>query len=434
MTATECELNQEFFSGDETMKRKILTGLLLAFVLVVAGILALSIRPEYSGVNYNPADSRNETEKSISFGPDGKLKILHITDTHLKHNHNLDPTLWMVEKACDAEKPDIVMLTGDIVLNCDNAEDTRKLINALMNIFDSRNIPVAVTFGNHDSEQGAMSREELMAYYNTFSCSVSTDDGEALTGCGTYNIPVLSSDGKKVKFNLWVFDSGDYDEEGRYSCVQPDQIQWYEQTSDRLAAANGGERVNSLVFQHIIVGEIYDALLKTDSWKSYAYKHLYNKEEYYMFDPDRVNYGTIREYPCPGYENHGQFDAMVKKGDVLAMFTGHDHTNAFGVKYKGIDIVNSLSTRYIGLFHSTQCGYRVIEVDENDTSAYETRVMRMFDIYDYEAVKQEKQTGDNFKYKMAREFAFKGKFQKFATVAYGKFIEAVTGRQVTYPD
>ena len=416
------------------MRKRIFRIISLTLVVMIAGTLSLSIRPAYSGVNYDPADSTNKTDKTIRFDSDGKLKILHITDTHLKLNHNFDPTIWMVEKACDKEKPDIVMLTGDIVLNCDNAEDTKKMINALMNIFDSRGIPVAVTFGNHDSEEGSMSREELMAYYNTFSCSVSVDDGEALSGCGTYNIPVLASDSEDVKFNLWVFDSGDYDEEERYSCVKPDQVEWYKETSDRLKAENGGKAVNSLVFQHIIVGEIYDALQKSDSWKSYAYKHLYNKDEYYLFDSDRVNYGTIRETPCPGYNNYGQFDAMVDKGDVLAMFTGHDHTNAFGVEYKGIDIVNSLSTRYIGLFHSTQCGYRVIEVDENDTSVYETRVERMFDNYDFETVKEEKQSGDKFTYKMAREFAFKGMVQKFATEAYGKLIESVTGRQVTYSD
>jgi hypothetical protein len=76
----------------------------------------------------------------------------------------------------------------------------------------------------------------------------------------------------------------------------------------------------------------------------------------------------------------------------------------------------------------------VIEIDENNTSEYETRVERMFDNYDFDTVKKEKQSGDKFTYKMAREFAFKGALQKLATVAYGKFIEAVTGRQVTYPD
>ena len=396
--------------------------------------LSLSIRPEYSGINYNPANSQNEMDKTIKFDSNGKLKILHITDTHLELNGNFDPTIWLVEKACDTENPDIVMLTGDNVVNCDNVEDTKKVINALMNIFDKRNIPVAVTFGNHDSEQGVMSREELMAHYNTFSCSISVDDGEALSGCGTYNIPVLSSDGKKVKFNLWVFDSGDYDEKGRYSCVKPDQIEWYKETSDKLKAENKGKIVNSIVFQHIIVGEIYDVLKKSDSWKPYAFKHLYNKKEYYMFDPDHVNYGTIREYPCPGYENYGQFDAMVEKGDVLGIFTGHDHTNAFAVEHKGIDIVNSLSTRYTGLCHSTQYGYRVIEVDENDTSSYETKVVRIYDMFDSEAVKEEKQNGDKFTYKMAREFVVKGKIQKNASKIYRTLTETFTNRQVTYPD
>ena len=403
-------------------------------IVIVLGILSLSIRPEYSGVDYSPANTMNNTDKTIKFNRDGKLKILHITDTHLKFNHNFDPTIWLVEKACDSENPDIVVLTGDIVTNSDNFEDTKRMINALMNIFEKRNIPVAVTFGNHDSEQGAMNREELMAYYNTFSCSVSVDDGEELSGCGTYNIPVLSSDGEKVKFNLWVFDSGDYDENGHYSCVKPDQIDWYNKTSDKLKESNNGETVNSLVFQHIIVGEIYDVLEKSDTKKPYAYKHLYNDDEYYRFDSEQINYGTIREFPCPGYENYGQFDAMVEKGDVLAMFTGHDHTNAFGVKYKGIDIVNSLSTRYIGLFHSTQCGYRVIEVDENDTTTYETRVERIFDIFDYKAVKAEKQNGDEFKYKMAREFWVKGRVQKIATDVCREVTETLTHRQVSYAD
>ena len=35
-----------------------------------------------------------------------------------------------------------------------------------------------------------------MAYYNIFSCSISVDDGEVLSNCGTYNIPALSSDGE----------------------------------------------------------------------------------------------------------------------------------------------------------------------------------------------------------------------------------------------
>ena len=153
------------------MKKRIITGVALVLVVALAvAVLTPLLRPEYKGVNYNSANTQHKTDDIIKFNSNGKLKILHITDTHLKLNHNFDPTIRLVERACDAEKPDIVMLTGDIVFNCENAEDTKKMINALMNIFDSRGVPVAVTFGNHDSEQGAMTREELMAYYNTFSC------------------------------------------------------------------------------------------------------------------------------------------------------------------------------------------------------------------------------------------------------------------------
>ena len=271
-----------------------------------------------------------------------------------------------------------------------------------------------------------------MAYYNTFSCSVSVDDGEALSGCGTYNLPVTSSDGTRVKFNIWVFDSNDYDKNGNYGCVQTDQIEWYKAKSDELKAANGGERVYSLVFQHIIVPEVYDALKKVDSEKLYSFEHIYNDGEYYMFDPEATNYGTLNEMPCPGYENYGQFDAMVEKGDVLAMFTGHDHTNAFGVKHKGIDIMNSLSTRYDGDAFSTQYGYRMLEIDEKDTSVYTTRVVHWYDIFDAEYAVNEMKNGDSYGFRTALDIAFKGFLQKYFDEFSRWFVYAVTGRKVSY--
>ncbi len=369
----------------------------------------------------------------LAFGSDGKLKIMHITDTHLEET-NVDDSVWLIGEACDRENPDIVVITGDNVQNCENADDTKNLIDKLMNVFETRSIPAAVTFGNHDSETGAMSREELMAYYNTYSCSCSVDDGELLSGCGTYNIPVKSSDGNRIAFNLWVFDSGDYDSEGHYGCVKKDQVEWYKEESDLLALRNNGKRVNSLVFQHIIVPEVYDALLKTDSQKLFSFEHMYNDNEFYMFNPDVNNYGTLNETPCCGYENYGQFEAMVEKGDVLAMFTGHDHTNAFGVEYKGIDIVNSLSTRYNRDSYSTQYGYRIIEVDEKDTSVYTSRVVHWYDMISAKDVVDYKLTGDDFGFSVSLDVLFKGMFQKTINEIYRGFAYCITGRQVSYPD
>lgn len=418
-------------------KRILIIALVVFLVTFVAGIIFFELDPENTDVNFEPADADKTTEKNIKFDSDGKLKILHIADTHLDFDRHFDASIWVVSNACDVEKPDLVVLTGDNAKSCENAEDTKKLINALMNIFDSRNIPVAVTFGNHDSEAGPMSREEIMEYYHTFSCTIAVDEELDFKNCATLNVPVLSSDGEKVKFNLWVFDSGDYDEDEprHYDRVRADQIEWYKETAAELKANNGGETVNSLVFQHIIVPEVYDALKKIDSKQPFAVKHIYNEDEYYVFDPEGVNYGTLNEKPCPGYYNDGQFDALVETGDVLAMFTGHDHTNAFGVRHKDIDIYTSPMTRYKGVAYTTQYGYRVIEVDEKDTSVYETRVERLYDVFDFSYLKSVLKDGDNYTKRIAFELAVKGKVQEiFSSTIYQGFVELFTGRTVTYPD
>lgn len=372
-------------------------------------------------------------QKALQFGADGKFSIMHVTDTHLADD-NIDASVWLIAQACDREKPDLVCVTGDNLQNEEDSNKTKSYIDKLMTVFEERNIPTAVTFGNHDSEVGAMSREDLMAYYNTYSCSVSVDDGEALSGCGTYNLPILSSDGSKVKFNVWVFDSNDYDGEGHYGHVKKDQVEWYKAKSDELTAANGGEKVYSFAFQHIIVPEVYDALMKTDRKKLFSFSHMYNKNDYYMFDPNGINFGTLNETPCCGYYNDGQFDAMVEKGDVLAMFTGHDHTNAFGVKYKGIDIVNSLSTRYNGDAFSSQYGYRMLEIDEADTSKYTSRVEHWYDMFTLEDINSLRKAGDDYGYKLALDVDFKGFFQKGFDEFSRAIVSVFSGRQISYPD
>lgn len=419
------------------MAKKIILGILLVLVIqFVIGIIYFELDPENENINFQQADSQKETDTTIRFNSDRKLKILHIADPHLANDKHFDSSVWVIAEACDVEKPDLVVLTGDNTKPYEDPEETKRIINALMNIFESRNIPVAVTFGNHDSEAGPMTRADIMEYYKTFSCVITAEDADAFYNCATFNIPVLASDSDDVKFNIWVFDSGDYDgEEPRhYDRVRTEQIEWYKKTSAKLNKKNGGETVNSVVFQHIIVPEIYDVLKKVDSKKPFAIKHIYNEEEYYMFDSEQTNYGTLNEKPCPGYINDGQFDALVENGDVLAMFTGHDHTNAFGVRNQNIDIYTSPMTRYKGVAYTTQYGYRVVEIDENDTSSYNTRVERLFDVFDFGYIKTAKDNGDKYSGRLAFELAVKGAAQKAYMKVYQSLVELFTGRTVTYPD
>ncbi len=418
----------------KTIKILIIFAVLVA--LFAASIIYFEMDPENTNIDFSPANAQNETDKTIRFDENGKLKILHIADTHLNYDKHFDASVWVIAEACDVEKPDLVVLTGDNTHPNEDPEKTKELINALMNIFESRKIPVAVTFGNHDAEKGPMTRKDIMEYYKTFSCVISADDSTDFKNCATFNIPVLASDSDKTKFNLWVFDSGDYDEDEprHYDRVRTEQIKWYKETAAKLKEENGGETVNSVVFQHIIVPEIYDVLKKVDSKKPYALPHIYNEGEYYMFDPEQVNYGKLNEKPCPGYYNDGQFDALVETGDVLAMFTGHDHTNAFGVRNQNIDIYTSPMTRYKGLAYTTQYGYRVVEIDEKDTSKYITRVERLYDVFDFDYIKTAKDNGDKYSSRIAFELAVKGKAQKICMILWHAVIEFFTGRTIVYPD
>lgn len=417
-------------------KKIILIVLLVLVIQLVGGIIYFEMDPANTNINFEAADSEKETDKTIRFNSDGKLKILHIADPHLANDKHFDSSIWVIAEACDVEKPDLVVLTGDNTKPYEDPAETKKIINSLMNIFESRNIPVAVTFGNHDSEAGPMTRADIMEYYKTFSCVITADEADTFKNCATFNIPVLSSDSDKVKFNVWVFDSGDYDEDEprHYDRVRTEQIEWYKETSAKLKKENGGETVNSVVFQHIIVPEVYDVLKKVDSKKPFAINHIYNENEYYMFDSEQTNYGTLNEKPCPGYYNDGQFETLVENGDVLAMFTGHDHTNAFGVRNQNIDIYTSPMTRYKGLAYTTQYGYRVVEIDEKDTSVYNTRVERLFDVFDFGYIKTAKDNGDKYSGRLAFELAVKGAVQKGYMKIYQSLIEFFTGRTVTYPD
>lgn len=370
------------------------------------------------------------TAEALAF-KNGKLRIIHITDTHIGAD-NEEMTLCLIAQALDREHPDVAVVTGDTISSDNNREETLNRTRKFMKLFQDRNIPVALTFGNHDSESGIVTRQELMACYNEFPCSISVDEGDIMEGCGTYNVPVLASESDEVRFNLWIFDSGDYDDEGKYANVSEEKIEWYKEKSKAYESMYG-KKVYSLAFQHIIVPEVYDALKKVSRISPYTYKGIYHHEGYYRFDPKMPNSGTLKEPPCCGAINHGQFDALVERGDCLGIFTGHDHTNAFGVKFKGVDIVNSLSTRYQDDCFSTQYGYRIIDVEEKDTSVYTSKVVRWYNLYKPENLSEYRNKGETV-YKTAKSVALKGLRERFLQGS-GHLIVRIFGlRKVKYKD
>lgn len=322
---------------------------------------------------YTPANAAFDGK--LRFDSDGKFKILVFADCQ-DDDSPYQKMIDLINDALDNEKPDLVVFTGDnVVVSSESKFKTgaQKIIQPLID----RGIPYAYTFGNHDDEYG-VSKEYMHSVYSSLGYCLTYDADPSLNGFGNCNIPIYSSDGSEIAFNLWMIDSLTYGD-GGYDHVREDQIQWYKETS--IALENQvGHKVNSIMFQHIALPEIYNLLTESSTGtKSYLGKK-------YSQNLNSNASGYLGEFPCPPAVNGGQFDALLERGDVLGVVTGHDHSNSFHGKYKGIGFLQMPGITFESYGDKNCRGYGVIELDERDTSTYSTHTVTYIESWNGVAV------------------------------------------------
>ena len=324
-----------------------------------------------------------QTGHQLSFDENGEFKILHLCD--LQDGYPISRSCAQyVRETINEYKPDIVILGGDNTVA--DEEHKAEAIKEICDIFIETQTYFTLVFGNHDAERN-MSREDQFALYQLYGGKycLAYDADEALTGVGTHNLTVLSSDKSEIAYNLYMFDSNSYayDEDGNklgYDCVHTDQIEWYKNTSAQLKKANGGNVVNAMAFQHIIVQEIYEMMFYEIPFSVGKATVNFDGQSYtYLPYVYNIKDGILLEAPCPGYYNYGQFDAFVETGDVVAVFSGHDHFNSFTVEKDGVDIVNTPSCTLGSYGDYSNRGIRMITINEADTSVYESEILTMTD-------------------------------------------------------
>ncbi|NOU65977.1 metallophosphoesterase [Paenibacillus sp. LMG 31461] len=290
-------------------------------------------------------------QQQLTFREDSTFTITQFTDLHWIDGRKEDQqTLRLMEEILDAEQPDLVVFTGDIIYTGPvsegehHCEEPLQAFHDAVQAAEARQIPWAVVFGNHDTET-LITRQELMNSVLTFPCSMTQAGPAELSGVGNYRLPLSGRDGQPAA-SLYFFDSGSRSTVAQipgYDWIHHDQIGWYTELS-----RNEQPELPALAFFHIPLPE---------------YQHVWERA---------TCYGNKQENVCCAHVNSGLFAAMVEMGNVVGTFCGHDHINDYWGELHGIRLCYGRATGYNTYgkegFHR---GARMIRLREGER-AFET--------------------------------------------------------------
>lgn len=379
--------------------KKVLKKLLKIFLKVMVVILCLILAFGCFSAVANKSYNKNITEYAASFKPveienqlvpekdadgnwtfttDRELKIMHLTDIHLgggwipKKNDTL--ALNAVAQMISVEKPDLVVVTGDIAYpvpyqsGAFNNLPPHETFATLMETLGVYWIP---TFGNHDSEfYSPYDREAISEFYSNpdFNYCLYQEGDKDLYGYGNSVINVKNSQGI-ITQSIFAIDSNAYTGESlietvawEYDNIHEDQVEWYKATVESNKEYNKNliatlenkdellekySNLNTLLFFHIPIAEYGDA------WFEYVnngYKDTENA---------KFIYGTAGESGDVVFSSaipDNLFETMLEVGGKHGTFCGHDHVNNFSIEYKGIRLTYGLSVDYLAYLRISSLG------------------------------------------------------------------------------
>ena len=207
---------------------------------------------------------------------DGDFKILVTTDLHLWDEKPLiEKALSMLAKHIAAEKPDLVLFTGDVILT-----DFQQMASIQFARFmEKMGVYWAIVFGNHEArEEKEYHKYFMLKNIVDFPHCLSKFGDEKLFGYGNFAINIMNSD-NTIKQSIFMFDSGrDVSEKyfaehnvpagvKGYDFLKNNQINWYKDSIKKLESEHG--KFKSMMMMHIPLCE-YKEVMELDENEKYV--------------------------------------------------------------------------------------------------------------------------------------------------------------------
>ena len=358
--------------------KKVLLIILISLIAVFGGFAVANAIHAVVMNDYIDSFAKVEIENQLTpkldedgvpyFETDDDFKIMHLTDVHIgggvlsaaKDKKAINAVAAMVT----AEKPDLVIVTGDIsyAVPWSGTMNNRYAHEMFKRLMENLGVYWTVTLGNHDSEiYNFFGRESVGKIYEDSAleyCLFSRGPAEIFGECN-HVLNVKNSKGL-ITESLIMMDSNSYTEEDPlginwiYDHIRDDQVEWYEGVVEKYSAENRSvyeslpesERpansedfltVKSMLFIHIPLMEVREA------YENHLKNSTEGKEDVLYIDG---KIGEESPYVYCGKERSKIFDVMLSLGSTQAVFYGHDHLNNLVMEYKGITLSYGYSIDY----------------------------------------------------------------------------------------
>lgn len=360
----------------------------MRFRKFISVLLCVAICLSVSAISFTTFAA--DTNGKLTFNADGSFRIMMINDTQ-DDDHLNKRTKDFVTKAIENEKPNLIVVAGDILSDiwpfCKESELDANFIE-LFSIFEEAKVPFAITMGNHDHDRvdDCSTVEHLMEVATSFSMHVSTADG---CDPATYSVPIYSHDGSQVEYVVYMVDSNNRhkgDGISGYEGPYQYQIDWLRATAAQYKENNNGVDVPSTIIQHIPVLEIYNLMVEVPLSEYIDKDAVYDSNSKKWYKLNKAEYpditGVLGEAPCSEAVSSGEYQAMVDIKTVSAFFA-HDHVNSFGgTTDEGVYLGYNSGTGFNAYGKGDKRTIRLIDLDENDLRKVDTHLIYYSDVCD----------------------------------------------------